>query len=102
MPTAVYPLFENALRAARGWSIARQREYLGELCAGLAAVAKANPYAWFRDGKSAAEITTVSDANRMIGWPYPKYMNAIIAVDQAAALLLTDTETARGLGIPEA
>jgi len=100
MPTAVYPLFENALRAARGWSIARHREYLGQLCAGLAAVAKDNPYAWFRDGKSAAEITTVTDANRLISWPYPKYMNAIIAVDQAAALLLTDTETARRLGIP--
>ncbi|MEO8602104.1 MAG: acetyl-CoA acetyltransferase [bacterium] len=100
MPTAVYPLFENALRAARGWSIARHREYLGELCAGLAAVAKDNPYAWFRDGKTAAQITTVNDANRLIGWPYPKYMNAIIAVDQAAALLLTDSETARGLGIP--
>ena len=100
MPTAVYPLFENALRAARGWSIARHREHLGSLCAGLAAVAKDNPYAWFRDGKTAAEITTVTDANRMIGWPYPKYMNAIIAVDQAAALLLTDTETARALRIP--
>ncbi|MDX2167978.1 MAG: acetyl-CoA acetyltransferase [Deltaproteobacteria bacterium] len=101
MPTAVYPLFENALRAARGWSIARHRQYLGELCAGLAAVAKDNPYAWFRDGKSAAEISTVNDANRLIGWPYPKYMNAIIAVDQAAALLLTDTDTARQLGIPQ-
>ena len=36
----------------------------------------------------------------MIGFPYPKFMNAIIDVDQAAALLLTDTETARALGIP--
>jgi acetyl-CoA C-acetyltransferase len=101
MPTAVYPLFENALRASRGWSIERHRQYLGELCSALAAVAKDNPYAWFRDGKSAAEITTVADRNRMIGWPYPKYMNAIIAVDQAAALLLTDTEAAHQLGIPE-
>ncbi|HSQ01068.1 MAG TPA: acetyl-CoA acetyltransferase [Candidatus Dormibacteraeota bacterium] len=100
MPTSIYPLFENALRAHRGWSITRHREHLGALCARLAAVAKDNPYAWFRDGKSAEEITTVSDANRIIGWPYPKYMNAIIAVDQAAALLLTDTETARALGVP--
>ena len=101
MPTSVYPLFENALRAHRGWSIERHRAHLGALCARLAAVAKDNPYAWFRDGKSADEIATVSDANRIIGWPYPKYMNAIIAVDQAAALLLTDTETARALGVPE-
>lgn len=101
MPTTVYPMFENALRAHRGWSIPRHRDHLGALCARLAAVAKDNPYAWFRDGKSAEEITTVTDANRIIGWPYPKYMNAIIAVDQAAALLLTDTETARALGVPE-
>jgi len=100
MPTSVYPLFENALRAHRGWSIERHRAHLGALCARLAAIAKDNPYAWFRDGKTAEEITTVSDANRIIGWPYPKYMNAIIAVDQAAALLLTDTETARELGVP--
>ena len=101
MPTSVYPLFENALRQHRGWSIERHRAHLGALCARLAAVAKDNPYAWFQDGKTAAEISTVTDANRIIGWPYPKFMNAIIAVDQAAALLLTDTETARQLGVPE-
>lgn len=100
MPTAVYPLFENALRAHRGWSIDAHRAHLGALCERLAAVARDNPHAWFRDGKSAAEISTPGDGNRMIGWPYPKYMNAIMAVDQAAALLLTDTETARTLGIP--
>ncbi|MGH7785601.1 MAG: acetyl-CoA acetyltransferase [Candidatus Binatia bacterium] len=100
MPTNVYPLFENAVRAQRGWSIARQRDYLGTLCSRFAAVAADNPYAWFRDRKSAAEITTVGEKNRMIAFPYPKFMNAIIAVDQAAALLLTDTETARQLGIP--
>src|SRR5262245_32461060 len=101
MPTNVYPLFENALRARRGWSIARQRGHLAVLCARMAAVARDNPYAWFRDGKSAEEIATVSDGNRMIAFPYPKFMNAIISVDQAAALLMTDAATARELGIPE-
>ena len=101
MPTNVYPLFENALRAQRGWSIERHRSYLGALCARMAAVARDNPFAWFRDGKRAEDITTVSESNRMIAFPYPKFMNAIISVDQAAALLLTDVETARKLGIPE-
>jgi len=101
MPTNVYPLFENALRAQRGWSIERHRSYLGALCARMAAVARDNPFAWFRDGKRAEDITTVSESNRMIAFPYPKFMNAIISVDQAAALLLTDVETARTLGIPE-
>ena len=43
MPTTVYPLFENALRARRGWSIARHRDHLGELCAALRGVAARQP-----------------------------------------------------------
>ena len=101
MPTNVYPLFENALRAHRGWSIERHRAHLGELCARMAAVARDNPYAWFRQDRTAAEIAAVSPTNRMIAFPYPKFMNAIITVDQAAALLMTDVDTARALGIPE-
>lgn len=99
MPTQIYPLFENALRAARGRSIEAQRRFLGQLCARFAAVARDNPYAWFRDGKSAEEIATPSAVNRMIGFPYPKFMNAIMEVDQAAAVLLTSAGTARSLGI---
>lgn len=101
VPIAVYPLFENALRHRRGWSIARHRDHLAQLCARFAEVARDNPYAWFRDGKTAAEIAAVGPDNRMIAFPYPKFMNAIMTVDQAAALLLTDTATARDLGIPE-
>jgi acetyl-CoA C-acetyltransferase len=102
MPTQIYPLFENALRVARGRSIAAQRQFLGRFCAGFAAVARDNPYAWFRDGKTAEEIATPTADNRMIAFPYPKYMNAIMEVDQAAAVLLTNVGTARRLGIPRA
>jgi len=42
-----------------------------------------------RDAKTADEITTVTPNNRMIGFPYPKFMNAIIDVDQSAAVLMT-------------
>ena len=101
MPTQVYPLFENALRVRRGWSIPEHRRHLAAFCARFAAVARDNPYAWFRDGKSAEEIGTISERNRLIAFPYPKFMNAIMNVDQAAALILTDVETARRLSIPE-
>jgi acetyl-CoA C-acetyltransferase len=37
----------------------------------------------------------------MVCFPYPKLMNAIIETDQAAALIVTGSETARELGIPE-
>src|SRR6185369_4105707 len=33
LPTNVYPLFENALRAKRGWSIERHAAHLAQLCA---------------------------------------------------------------------
>ena len=100
-PVQIYPLFENALRAQHGWSIATHRARLAALCARFAAVARDNPYAWFRDGKSAEEIGSVNAENRLIAFPYLKLMNAIMSVDQAAAVLLTDVDTARQLGIPE-
>jgi acetyl-CoA C-acetyltransferase len=101
MPVQIYPLFENALRAARGWTIEAQRSRLGELCARFSEIAAANPYAWFREPKNAAEITTVTNDNRMIAFPYPKFMNSILDVDQGAALLMTSVGVARELGIPE-
>ena len=99
MPTAVYPLFENALRAHYGLSLDAHRARLGALCQRFSAVAAQNPYAWFRQERSAGEIATVSPENRLIGFPYPKYMNAIMDVDQAAAVLMTSVGTARALGI---
>lgn len=100
-PTAVYPLFENALRAHYGRSLDAHREALGELFAPFTEVAATNPYAWFQDVKSAHEIATPTPGNRYIGFPYTKYMNAILDVDQGAALLMTSVTEARRLGIPE-
>jgi acetyl-CoA C-acetyltransferase len=99
-PLRIYPLFENALRAHKGRSIADHQRHLAALCARLAQVAKDNPFAWFRDGKTAEEIGTVTADNRMICFPYPKYMNAIMEVDQAAAVIMTSVGTAKELGIP--
>jgi acetyl-CoA C-acetyltransferase len=99
MPTTIYPVFENALRAHYGLSLAAHRERLGRLCSRMSAVAAANPHAWFRQERSAQEISTVTKENRYIGFPYPKYMNAIMEVDQAAAVLLTSVANARALGI---
>src|SRR5438093_10987388 len=101
MPTRVYPLFENAIRANLGLSIEEHQRRLGELGSRFAAVAAGNPYAWFPVEHSPEEITSVRADNRMVGFPYPKLMNAIIETDQAAALIMTGSETADELGIPE-
>jgi len=100
-PTSVYPLFENAIRAHLGLSIDEHQQRLGKLCSRFANVAAKNPYAWFPQPRTPDEITTVSPSNRWVGFPYPKLMNAIMEVDQAAAVLLTGSETARELGIPQ-
>lgn len=100
LPARVFPLFENALRAKLGLSLAEHRQRIAHLCARFAAVAKENPHAWFRDGKDAATIGTVTPENRMIAFPYPKFMNAIIAVDQAACVIMTTVGLARRIGVP--
>jgi acetyl-CoA C-acetyltransferase len=53
-----------------------------------------------RQGYSAEQLVTVDDANRWIGFPYPKLMNAHAYIDQSAAVVMTSAATARELGIP--
>ncbi len=100
MPTDIFPLYENALRAHAGRSIEEHQAYLGRMMARFSAVAARNPYAWFPRERSAEEFTTVSASNRWICFPYPKLMNAIMAVDMAAAVVLTSEEEAERRGIP--
>jgi acetyl-CoA C-acetyltransferase len=96
----MYPLFENAIRGARGRSIAAHQQRIGELMARFATVAAANPLATRREGCSADQLITVNERNRWIGWPYPRLMNANAFIDQAAAVVMTDVATASELGIP--
>ncbi|MFN8026672.1 MAG: acetyl-CoA acetyltransferase [Acidimicrobiia bacterium] len=96
-----FPLYEHALRAVEGKSLADAQRESAELWAGLSRVAAANPYAWSREEHTADELATVSDDNRMVSFPYTKRLVANPFVNQGAALLLTDTDTARAHGIPE-
>jgi acetyl-CoA C-acetyltransferase len=98
-PITTYPMGENAFRAARRLSLEAHRRELADFAARCAAIAAANPYAWFRDGKDAATLGTVTAENRMVGFPYPKFMNAILDVNQGAALLLLSEDAARRHGI---
>jgi acetyl-CoA C-acetyltransferase len=101
IPIQYYPLFENALRAAQGETVEEHQRKIADLWARFSEVSAANPYAWSPGARTAEQIATVSPANRMIGFPYPKLMNAIIEVDQAAALILCSVEAARAAGVPE-
>ncbi len=99
LPSFMYPLFETSLRASSGRSPGEHQAYMGRSFEQLSRRASQNPFAWSREPLSAREIATTTTDNRFIGYPYTKYMNANINVDQAAALILTTEETARSLGI---
>jgi acetyl-CoA C-acetyltransferase len=100
LPTQVYPLFENALRAAAGETIEAHQVRISELWARFSSVAATNPYAWSPQALTAAEIRTVSPHNRMIGFPYPKLMNANIQTDQGAGFILCSAAAASAAGVP--
>ena len=100
-PVTVYPLFENALRAAAGHGIAEHQTKVSEMWARFSEVAAGNPFAWSPRPRTARELRTVGPDNRMVSFPYPKFFNANDRVDQGAAMILCSVEAARSAGVPE-
>lgn len=96
-----YPLLENAIRGGLKRDVDSHMKAMGRLFERLAAVAKANPLATRREGYSAEALSTISDDNRWICFPYPRLMNANAIIDQAAAVLVTSVGKAREWGIPQ-
>lgn len=88
LPIQSFPMLENAVRTARGRSADEQIRLAASLLHKNARVASKNPNAWFQDAPTVDEIATVDADNRMISYPYTKRMNAIMDVDQAAALVV--------------
>lgn len=99
-PADVYPLYENATRAAWGQTLAEAQAETALIWSGLSRTAADNPQAWLRTPLSPDDILAEGPANRMISFPYTKLMVANSAVNQGAALILTSLETALSLGIP--
>jgi acetyl-CoA C-acetyltransferase len=100
-PVNYYPIFENALRHHLGRDMPTHMQKLGEMMQPFTEIAAHNPYSWFPVARSAREISTVTDTNRLVGYPYPKYMNSVIRVDQAAAVVLTSVGKAREMGVED-
>lgn len=98
-PSNVYPMFENALQAHYGRSREEHHKAIGELFSRFTEVAAQNPFAWFQKARSAEELITPTPHNRIIAYPYTKYLNSIIKVNQAAAVILTSVAKAKQLGI---
>ncbi|MGV0773818.1 acetyl-CoA acetyltransferase [Mycobacterium syngnathidarum] len=96
-----YGLLENARRARQKLSVAEYRQAMAELFAPFSKVAAKNPYSSAPVERSAEELATVTESNRMICDPYPRMMVARDQVNQGAAVLLMSVESARKLGVPE-
>ncbi len=99
IPIRMYPLFENALRVWRGQSLDEHRAFMGRLFARFTEVAAGNPAAWFPVARSPEELVSVTADNRMISFPYPKFLNSVISTDQAAAVVIASAEWADRAGI---
>lgn len=100
MPIQIYPMFETSLRSQAGRSINDHQIHISELWSRFSQVAANNPYAWSRTAYTAEEIRTPTANNRMIGFPYTKFMNSNNDVDMSAALILCSAEKAESLGVP--
>ena len=100
-PVDIYPLYENATRAAWGQTLAQAQAETGVIWAGLSQVAAANPHAWLREPRTPDEIVTPSVANRPLAFPYTKLMVANAAVNQGAGFLVTSLAAARARGIAD-
>jgi acetyl-CoA C-acetyltransferase len=98
-PIQCYPLYENALRYKAGRTVAEHQQFLGEFMSRNTEVAATNPFAWFPMVQSPAELSEASPSNRMVGFPYPKRMNAIMEVDLSAAIVIMSSDEADRQGI---
>lgn len=101
LPVHAYPLLENALRAANGWTLPEHVARIGSLWSRFSEVAAGNPDAWIRQPRTPTEIVTPSADNRMVSFPYPKLCTANMQVDQGASYIVCSLEAARSAGVPE-
>lgn len=98
-PTDLYPLYENATRAAWGQSFVEAQGETGILWAGMSAVAAGNETAWLRTALLPEEIVAANEDNRPIAYPYLKRMVANSSVNQGAGFIVTSLARARAAEI---
>ena len=100
-PAEVYPLYENATRAAWGQTLREAQAESAAIWARMSEVAAASEGAWIRTPLSEAEILTIDANNRPIAFPYTKLMVANSSVNQGAGFIVASLAEARRRGIAE-
>src|SRR6195256_5748135 len=100
-PITVYPFYEAATSAHWGQTPREAMAESGALWSTYSEVASQNPNAWLKRRIASDEITTPSQGNRLIAWPYTKLMVANPMVNMGGAILMTSLAKARAAGIAE-
>ena len=96
-----YACVDNARRHRLGLSLDQYRQQIGELFAPFTQVAASNPHAAAPVARTAEELATVTDRNRIVAEPYTRMTVARDQVNQGAAILIASAKKARELGVPE-
>ena len=101
-PSDIYPLYENAGRAAEGQTLSEGQAESGQIWSLMSEVAATSEGAWLKQPRSPAEIIEATADNRPIAFPYTKLMVANASVNQGAAVIVTSLAAALAAGVPEA
>jgi len=95
-----FALWDVARRAHLGVAPDEYRAAMGDLFAPMTAIAARNPYSWFPVERDANELVEATPDNRMVAYPYTKYLISVMDVDLSGALIVTSHEAADRLGVP--
>lgn len=98
-PTDVYPLYENNLYHNYHQSFRESQKESAQLWHNLSKVSAKNPYAWIGREMSKEQLLKVDQNNRMIAFPYSKFMVANNSVNSSSALVMTSVKKAKELGV---
>ena len=101
LPSNVYPIFANAIRSSKSQSSEEHLKECSELFSKFSKVASLNPKAWFPKFRTPEEIEEISDSNRLVGFPYTKYLNSVIRVNMASSLVVMSEKLTKELKIPQ-
>ena len=101
LPSNVYPIFANAIRSSKSQSSEEHLRECSELFSKFSKVASLNPKAWFPKFRTPEEIEEISDSNRLVGFPYTKYLNSMIRVNMASSLVVMSEKLTKELKIPQ-
>ncbi len=100
-PIASYAFAENVRRERLGLSLQEYRDEIARLFAPFTRVAAANPHAAAPVARSAVELATLDDRNRLLAEPYARLVVARDQVNQGAAIVLASVAEAQRQGVPE-